>query len=153
MAVLITGNKGKKELEFQAKRVVHLAKEFIKSVPCRHCGEKERKAVVLHEFGDPILPSQVNIFCPKCKKNQVFALRPSDQAMALAKMEMKGEKTEVVGKPIDSAEEMMEYAKLWTATKLMLDKEAEKTIKDEEGQVIMNPDDVKKEDAKRAKKK
>lgn len=143
----------KEEAKFQSKRVMHLAKEFIKHAQCRNCGEKERKAVDLHEFGDPFLPSQVNIYCPKCNRSEVFALRPTDEAMAFAKMDRTGEKTEVVNKPVNTAEEMLEYAKLYNAAQLASKKEEQKTIKDEAGEIIANPDKVAEIDKKLSKKK
>lgn len=148
-----SAGKGKKELEFQRKRVIHLAKDFMKGTKCRRCGEeKDRKVVPLHEYGDPYLPSQVNIFCNKCQSSTVFALRPSEEAMAFAKFEKKGEATTLQGKPVDTAEDMIEYAKHWNAAKLLAKKQEEEAIKDEAGEIIMNPEDVKKEDEKRKKK-
>lgn len=147
-------SKSTKELEFQNKRVIYLAKEFIKHTHCRHCGEKkDRKVVPLYEFGDPYLPSQVNIYCAKCKSNEVFALRPSEEAIAFAKFHKTGELTEVRDKPIDTAEDMIDYAKYWNAAKLATNKLDNEVTKDEKGEIIANPDKVKKIDEKIAKKK
>ena len=153
MAVIIGDNKKvTKELEFQSKRVMHLAKRFIEQTKCRRCGNKKRKAVNLHEFGDPYLPSQVNIFCPECKSSDVFAMRPSEEAIAFAKMEKTGEATTLKGKPVETAEEMIDYAKHYNAAAVLRKMEDDKAIKDEKGDVIMNPDEVKKIDAKKKKK-
>lgn len=141
----------KQELEYQTKRVLHLAKRFIEGTKCRNCGEKERKASALYEFGDPYLPSQVLIFCPKCHRNDVFALRPAEEAMALAKMEQKKEQTEVVGSFIYKAEDMIEYARLWNEDKIRNRKIEDNTVKDEAGEIIMNPEQVKAIDKKRKK--
>lgn len=145
-----------KELEYQSAKLFKYANQFIESTKCRNCGEKKRKAVGLYEYGDPNLPSQVAIFCPKCRRSDVFALRPVEEAMAFARMEKTGEKTSVVNGPIYKADDMIEYARLWNEAKLSGKrsemKEKEQSIKDEAGKIIMNPDQVKKIDSKKGKR-
>jgi Zn ribbon nucleic-acid-binding protein len=143
-----------KEFEFQTKRVIHLAKRFIDTTACRGCGEKKRKVVCLHEFGDPHLPSQVIIYCPKCHRNDTFAMRPHDEAIAFAKKEQTGDTTAVVDSPIYKAEDMIEYAIRWNRYKKdnkLKNGEFENAIKDKDNKIIASPEQVKKIDAKKKK--
>lgn len=80
----------KKELEYNLKRIEHLAKQYAETKKCPKCGEKKWKVVFLREFGDPEMPSQVVINCMACKVyNEVFAKAPDEMARAYAEEEMR----------------------------------------------------------------
>lgn len=135
-------------------QVIKYARQEAESKPCKKCKSRDRSVVALNEYGDPYLASQVTIFCKQCKDAEVFALRPKVESQAYAKFIMKKERTDI---KVMTADKMIEYAKYHKQIADMLHGEeakaaAEKVIKDEAGKIIMNPEDVKKIDAKIRKK-
>lgn len=138
----------RKEAEYVRDRLMHLAKEAIKSKPCR-CGHKDRKAVPLFEFGDPYIPSQVVLFCPSCKRTEVFATRPINEARYYAELNM-GKAYD--GKKISQQERANKAieAAIAEARKPKPKVESqENVIKDENNDIIASKEEV----AKRKKKK
>ena len=145
----------KEQAEKENARVLKFTRQEAESKPCKKCGGRDRSVVALNEYGDPHLASQVTIFCNKCKDAEVFARRPKVESQAYAKFIMKDEKTKI---EVLTAEKMIEYAKYHKQVGDMLAGEerradAIKSVKDEAGKIIMNPDDVKKIDEKIKKNK
>lgn len=80
------------KLEYNRRRVIHLAKKYAENKECPQCrsSKKDWKIVPVFEFGDPEMPSQVVIYCNKCGKyNETFAQAPDEQARAYAEETMK----------------------------------------------------------------
>ena len=152
MATIIgSGDGGDKEVEYTRKRMIHIAKEHAKHNQCRNCGGKELKAVVLHEFGDPYIPSSIHLFCPTCKKNTPFMVRDIADAKRYAEYVMKenvGEKKQQAADAMIN--DMIRQAK--AAVHAEKQAKSEKIVKDEAGQIIANPEDVRKIDEKKKKK-
>ncbi len=143
----------RKEADYTRNRLIHLAKKKAESVKCS-CGQKDRKVVPLFEFGDPYIPSQVVLYCPACRKNEVFAMRPPGEATQYAELvagkKYDGKAGEKPNKEQEKAnkliEEALEMAKKPLAKKIAED---DKSIKDEDNKVIANKDAVNKADSKK----
>ena len=138
----------KKEAEYICKRLLHLAEQKVNRTKCQ-CGNKKRKVVPLFEFGDPFIPSQVILFCPECKRNEVFAERPNEEALQYAELKSNknynGEKKEIQNK---KAEQLINEAITLAGMPL---KKIEKSdiMKDEDNKIIADKETVKNVDSKK----
>ena len=138
-----------KDLDYQRKKLMHMAKKYAEVKKCKKCGadlkEHPRKVSALYEYGDPFVPSKVIIYCPRCKKCEVFAERPYEQAIAFARA-LKGEEAKLGKRSNDQlVKDAIREANKPVATK----EQAEKAIKDEDNKIIASKEAVQKKDARR----
>lgn len=144
----------RKEADYVRNKLIHLAKKKIESNKCE-CGNKKRKVVPLFEFGDPYIPSQVILYCPKCKRNETFATRPVHEARQYAEL-VAGKKYEsenTTQRPmseIEKANKVIEMA-LERARKPMpkpVEKKDE-SVKDDDNEIIADKETVNEIDSKK----
>jgi len=87
-----------KEIEEIYKGLIFRVKKYSKEKKCPRCGKINWRVVPLHEFGDPYLPSSINIFCRSCQYNEVVAQSSEDTAKAYARYVMKKDKEVIDGR-------------------------------------------------------
>ena len=138
------------EVEYTRKRMIHIAKDMAKKGKCTRCGEGDLNVAVLHEFGDPYLPSSIHFHCKKCNHTDPFMVRPIEDATRYAQYIMKqsgGPMTEQQ-KTDAMINNMIAEAK---KKKITNRQEAnEKVIQDENNEFIAGADEVAAKDKRKA---
>ena len=127
--------------EYITKRMIHLARKHAEHTKCKKCGGdgEPRKVVALHEFGDPYIPSQVVLYCAKCKSNETFCQRSIQDAMRYAEYQ-KGEKYEIGKKPETNPDKIVEDAIMMAKEEDKRKEEEAKASKEDEKNLIKDDD-------------
>jgi len=139
-----------KEAEYMRKRMIRLAKEQEKRSKCPFCSNTERKVAVLHEFGDPYIPSSIYFHCQKCGKQEPFMIRAIEDAKRYAEFIMNQDKKLEEGQKTDAMiNDMIKQASKKKVTDKQLKEEEAKTIKDDNDEIIASKDKVNDIDSKK----
>ena len=80
--------------DYYRGKLLRMAKDYAKKYPCPKCKNKKRRVVPLYEYGDPVMPSAVVLYCKKCNLAEHFAKADEEQAHAYAKKVLGQEKVD-----------------------------------------------------------
>ncbi len=143
MTTIIGGAKGQNdEVEYTRQKMIQAAKQVAKKSKCHKCGGGKLNTAVLHEFGDPYIPSSIHFHCPTCDHSEPFMVRPIEDAARYAKYiydnsggpKTKQEKTDAM------INDMMKQAKKTKHTKKMEDEQ--EVVDDKDNKIIAGPEDL-----------